>query len=160
MVKTEDDIWDALYDVKDPEIPVLSIIDLGIVTSVDILDDKVTIILTPTFAGCPALHYIENDVKAKLKEIGVENFEVKTTFDGNWSSNSISNRGLEVLKEFGLAVPNKHDGDFDLKTISEVNCPYCGSEKTQLKSMFGPTLCRALHYCNNCLQAFEQFKPL
>ncbi len=158
---TEAQIWEALEVVKDPEIPTLSMVDMGIITKIEIRDkDTVFVEMTPTFAGCPAIKMMEKSVAERLQEIGVQNPLVVTTFDKPWDSNKITARGLSCLKKHGLAPPIKHAGEITEELLTNVICPFCGSENTELKSPFGPTLCRSLHYCNNCLQAFEGFKPV
>ena len=158
---TKEEILQWLEAVKDPEIPVLSLVDLGVITNVIIeKDQSVRIDMTPTFAGCPAMDYMVQDVKKVLQEKGVKNYEVKVSFETPWSSNRITEKGRQALKQFGLAPPPKHRMIVDLDILQHVKCPYCNSEDTDLKSPFGPTLCRSLHYCNSCQQAFEQFKPL
>jgi ring-1,2-phenylacetyl-CoA epoxidase subunit PaaD len=149
-----------LEEVKDPEIPVLSLIDLGVITDVDIDDNHVRVKMTPTFSGCPAMDYMKADVIKVLKKKGVESVECDVSFETQWNSNMISEKGRAALKKFGLAPPLKHEMIIDLDILERVKCPYCESENTELKSPFGPTLCRSIHYCNNCLQAFEQFKPV
>ena len=161
MVITEQQILKWLEDVKDPEIPVLSLIDLGVITSVAIgKDGKVTINMTPTFAGCPAIDYMKKDVEDVLTSNGVEDFEVIFSFKTQWNSNMISDKGREALKNFGLTPPPKHNMIIDLDIIKHVECPNCGSENTDIKTPFGPTLCRSIHYCNTCQETFQQFKPL
>lgn len=158
---SEQDILVALEDVKDPEIPTISIVDLGIITRIDIDNYNVNITLTPTFSGCPALKLMENLVKERVTQLnGVGNVQVSTNFDTPWSTNRISEKGLAALKKHGLAPPPRHQGVIELDVLSDTPCPYCGSHNTTLRSPFGPTLCRSLHYCNNCLQAFEGFKPV
>ena len=155
------DILKALEEVKDPEIPTISVVDLGIITDVKINgDESVLIMMTPTFSGCPALKMLENLVKGRIESLGVEKVEVKTTFDVQWNTNMITVKGREMLKKHGLAPPPELKGVIQIETLKNVTCPYCGSKDTELKSPFGPTLCRSLHYCNNCKQAFEQFKPV
>ena len=149
-----------LEDVKDPEIPVLSLVDLGVITHVDIDDNHVRVKMTPTFSGCPAIDYMKADVVKVLKEKGVESVECEVSFETQWNSNMISEKGKKAIKKFGLAPPPEHDLIVDLEILEKINCPYCDSDDTELKSSFGPTLCRSLHYCNNCRQAFEQFKPV
>ena len=149
-----------LEEVKDPEIPVLSLIDLGVITGVELDDHRVKVNMTPTFSGCPAMDYMRNDVIRVLKEKGVEEVEACVSFETQWNSNMISEKGKKALKKFGLAPPRKYEVNVDIDILTHVKCPFCDSENTELKSPFGPTLCRSLHYCNNCLQAFEQFKPL
>ncbi|MCB9260916.1 MAG: phenylacetate-CoA oxygenase subunit PaaJ [Flavobacteriales bacterium] len=158
---TETSILEWLQAVKDPEIPTISVVDLGIVTKVSINDDNVEVTLTPTFAGCPALKILEKLVKDRLVEyVGIGNVEVKTNFETTWTTDMISEEGRKALLKHGLAPPKPHPGYLELDVLSDTPCPYCGSRNTELKSPFGPTLCRSLHYCNNCLQAFEGFKPV
>ena len=158
---TKEKILEALEDVKDPEIPTISVVELGIVTDVKVNDsNNVSVTLTPTFAGCPALKIIEDLVKERLLQLRIEKVEVKTSFDVQWNTNMITEKGREMLKKHGLAPPPLHNGLIQIDILKHVKCPYCGSENTELKTPFGPTLCRSLHYCNNCMQAFEQFKPV
>jgi len=158
---TTEEILDWLEEVKDPEIPVLSLIDLGVIREVKINDDySVLVKMTPTFAGCPAMDYMKQDVENVLTQHGIENFQVEVSFESAWTSNMISEKGRAALKKFGLAPPPYHDLIIDLEIIKHVKCPYCDSEDTEMKTPFGPTLCRSLHYCNSCKQAFEQFKPV
>lgn len=150
-----------LSQVMDPEIPVLSLIDLGVITDVVIEPQgKIRVEMTPTFVGCPAMDYMKKEVEDVLREHQVKDFFVNVSFDSQWSSNKISKKGREALKKFGLAPPPKYQLIPDLEILNRVACPYCDSEETELKSPFGPTLCRSLHYCHSCKQAFEQFKPL
>lgn len=158
---TKEDILEALQDVKDPEIPTISVVDLGIIRSVSIDDDNnVKVIMTPTFSGCPALKIMENMVREKLEQLGVKNAEVLTTFDEPWNTDMITPKGLEGLKKHGLAPPARHSGLVQIDILTKTECPVCGSRNTVMKSPFGPTLCRSIHYCNDCLNAFEQFKPV
>ena len=103
---------------------------------------------------------MENMVADRLKEIGIETIQVTTTFDKPWNSNKLTERGLMCLKKHGLAPPPKHEGEITMELLEHSICPHCGSKNTDMKTPFGPTLCRSMHYCNNCLQAFEQFKPV
>ncbi|MBP6303576.1 MAG: phenylacetate-CoA oxygenase subunit PaaJ [Bacteroidia bacterium] len=158
---TEQDIWKILEVVKDPEIPTLSMVDMGIITKIEVRgEDDVYVEMTPTFSGCPAIKMMENMVADRLREAGISSPHVVTTFDKPWDSNKITERGLMCLKKHGLAPPPKHNGEITQELLEHVPCPFCGSTNTDTKSPFGPTLCRSLHYCNNCLQAFEQFKPV
>lgn len=159
-VKRED-IYKALEEVMDPEIPTLSIVDLGIVHDVKVIDKyTVSITLIPTFAGCPALKFMEDLVRDKIGMLGFRNVEVETSFDTQWNTNMITEKGIEGLKKHGLTPPQKHDGLVQIEILEKVKCPVCGSTNTRLQSPFGPTLCRSIHYCNDCLNAFEQFKPV
>lgn len=160
-VVTKDIIKDWLDEVKDPEIPVLSLNDLGVITGIEVnASGKVVVNMTPTFTGCPAMDVMEQDVKDVLEKRGISDYEVKVSFETQWNSNMISEKGRKALKEFGLAPPPEHNMIVDIDIIERAKCPYCGSDNTEMKTPFGPTLCRSIHYCNNCLQAFEQFKPL
>ncbi len=157
----EQQIWQALETVKDPEIPTLSMVDMGIITNIQIRgESNVYVEMTPTFTGCPAIKMMENMVADRLKEIGIETIEVKTTFDTPWNSNKLTERGLLCLKKHGLATPPKHKGEITSELLELSVCPHCGSKNTEMKTPFGPTLCRSMHYCNSCLQAYEQFKPV
>lgn len=157
---SKEEILLALDEVKDPEIPTISVVDLGIITGIEIESDTVKVRMTPTFAGCPALRMLEDLVRERIEKMGVANVEVKTTFDVAWNSNMISEKGLIALKKHGLAPPPKHNGYLELDVLSDVACPWCGSRNTTMDTPFGPTLCRSMHYCKNCHQAFEQFKPV
>lgn len=158
---TEKEIWSALEVVKDPEIPTLSMVDMGIITEVEVRgESNVYVEMTPTFTGCPAIKMMENMVAERLKEIGIETIQVTTTFDKPWNSNKLTERGLMCLKKHGLAPPPKHEGEITIELLEHSVCPHCGSKNTDMKTPFGPTLCRSMHYCNDCLQAFEQFKPV
>ncbi|MDX5321685.1 MAG: phenylacetate-CoA oxygenase subunit PaaJ [Bacteroidota bacterium] len=147
----------------DPEIPTISMVDLGIVTSVETEPESnsATITLIPTFSGCPALKVMEDMVREKVQSLGVEHVDVSTNFDIPWTTDRITEKGKKGLLQHGLAPPpDTQGGLIELDVLSDVACPYCGSRNTKLTTPFGPTLCRSMHYCNNCLQAFEQFKPV
>jgi ring-1,2-phenylacetyl-CoA epoxidase subunit PaaD len=159
---SEVDIRNFLKEVKDPEIPPISIVDLGIVTKISITkSNDVHVTLTPTFAGCPALKIMEDLVKERLNKVdGIGSVSVNTSFETTWTTDMISEEGREALLKHGLAPPKQNVGYMELDVLSDTPCPYCSSRNTMLKSPFGPTLCRSLHYCNNCKQAFEGFKPV
>ncbi|MDQ3020127.1 MAG: phenylacetate-CoA oxygenase subunit PaaJ [Bacteroidota bacterium] len=158
---SEKEIWDALDDVKDPEIPRVSVVDMGIITGVTVNEkDFVSIKMTPTFAGCPALNVMRSDIEKRISELPVSGVNVDVNFDVQWNTNMITERGRELLKESDFALPNHHNGFVTIEMLSNIECPFCQSKKTILQTPFGPTQCRAIHYCNNCLQAFEQFKPV
>jgi ring-1,2-phenylacetyl-CoA epoxidase subunit PaaD len=158
-------LWKALECVFDPEIPDLSVVDLGIITNISITETgKAEITITPTFSGCPALHVIKADIEQEVRKLvaagAISDAEVKVSFETPWNSNRISEHGRAVLRSRGFAPPPRHDGYIALEVLSNVECPYCSSRKTELLSPFGPTLCRSMHYCHSCQQAFEQFKPI
>ena len=145
----------------DPEIPTISLVDLGIVTGVEFNSLGEPIVkLTPTFSGCPALKMMEDLVRDKLLEVGYQNPQVITSFEVAWNTNMISEKGREALKKHGLAPPEKHSGYIELDVLSDVACPLCNSRNTTMQTPFGPTLCRSMHYCKNCHNAFEAFKPV
>jgi len=157
MIK-EYEVLTLLSTVNDPEIPSVSIVDLGIITSV-VITDSIVVTMTPTFVGCPAIDIMKKDVESVLKSTGYA-FSVLVNYDIPWNSNRITEKGKQALKKFGLAPPPIYDTVLDLDILYTVQCPYCNSNKTELKNPFGPTLCRSIHYCTSCMQAFEQFKPL
>lgn len=157
---SEAEIWEALKEVMDPEIPVLSLVDLGVVQEVKITDEGVTVVMTPTFAGCPALEVMRRQVEEKLQEMGVPNPKVEMVLEPAWTSDRITPEGRRKLESFGLAPPPIHGGDVEIMLNPVVRCPYCGSHNTRVTNTFGSTLCRAIYYCDDCQQAFEQFKPL
>ena len=161
MVMTKDDILLALEEVKDPEIPVISVIDLGVIHEVEIeKSGSVRVDLTPTFAGCPAIDAMKADIIQVLTKRGIPEVSVKVLFNEPWSSNKISQKGRELLKDFGLSPPPAFDGLLSLDVLGNALCPNCQSNNTFLMSPFGPTACRAIHHCRNCGETFEQFKPL
>lgn len=154
-------IWEALEDVKDPEIPVVSLVEMGIVRHVELgQEDSAKVTITPTFSGCPALHTMKGDIVAHLQAMGIAQVEVITTFDPPWTTDWITEDARAKLKDFGLAPPPRHGGNFEVMLMDAVQCPYCDSERTSLRNSFGSTPCRMIYYCNNCQQPFEQFKPL
>lgn len=160
MISTEQ-IFRWLEEVKDPEIPVLSLVDLGVITNISVTSDSVTIDMTPTFVGCPAMDMMKLEVLEVLKKHGIENPTVNISFKDPWTSDKISEKGRFALKQFGLAPPPTGKNLFtDIDVLEHAQCPRCNGVNTELKNPFGPTLCRSIHYCNDCREAFEQFKPL
>jgi len=157
---TPSQILEQLEQVKDPEIPVVSIVELGLIADVQVDERSARVKITPTFAGCPAVEVMRAETEQRLRALGIEEVKVEITFDPPWDSNRISPEGRRKLKEFGLAPPKPYTGAVDLIQIAFVECPYCGSADTTMESAFGPTLCRAIHYCHACQQSFEQFKPV
>lgn len=162
MSITPEYIRQELKQVKDPEIPTISIVDLGIVTGIEVLENNaIHVTLTPTFAGCPALRMMEDMVKEHLgayPELGT--ITVETSFETTWTTDLISEEGHAAIKQHGLAPPIRSCANITMEVLEATKCPYCDSENTRMKSPFGPTLCRSLHYCDNCKQAFEGFKPV
>lgn len=156
---TIENIYEWLSEVNDPEIPVLSLVDLGVITDVKVEGNNARIEMTPTFVGCPALDLMQSEIRQTLHSKGIETVEIQISFKRPWTSDMISEKGKKALKEFGLAPPPERHLFTDLE-ILHAECPRCGSPNTELRNTFGPTLCRSIHYCNDCREAFEQFKPL
>ncbi len=157
---SEQQIWVALSEVKDPEIPVVSLVEMGIVRGAALEGETVVVTITPTFSGCPALHAMQRDIAAQLKEAGAADVRVEVTLSPPWTTDWISQEAREKLRVFGLAPPPVHGGDFEIALMETVTCPFCGSESTSLLNSWGPTPCRAIYDCHSCRQAFERFKPL
>ena len=160
---SEESILEILRSVRDPEIPVISIVDLGVVKNIKISPEgAVSVDLVPTFAGCPAINMMADDIKKQCNEAGIDDVTVNVRTNTSWTSDQISDEGRVKLKKFGLSPPPKLKGkeleDFD--TLKEAECPKCNSTNTVLRSVFGPTACRAIHFCKNCHETFEQMKPL
>ena len=159
---SKEEIWKLLRQVKDPEVPVLDIAELGVLRDVSFDNDKILITITPTYSGCPAMNTIEQEIKNKLKENGIENFLIKTIFSPAWTTDWMSKDAKQKLKDYGISPPSKST-EQHLKSILEgkpepVECPFCNATETKITSAFGSTACKALHYCNNCHQPFEEFK--
>jgi ring-1,2-phenylacetyl-CoA epoxidase subunit PaaD len=160
-VVTAEDIWAALEEIPDPEIPVISLVDLGVVKSVDVEDERVRIEFTPTFMGCPALDAMQRAMEEKVAELGAT-ADVRVVLDDSWSTDLITPEGKEKLRAAGFAPPAPRPaGKVDLVQLQRgFRCPYCGSTDTRLDNLFGPTPCRSIRYCNGCRQPFEQFKTI
>ncbi len=155
-----DRIWDALQEVKDPEIPSVSVVELGLVRQVGFEGSTLIVTLAPTFVGCPALDVMRSSIEGQLTDIGVDQVDVRLVFKPPWTSDWITPEGREKLKQIGLSPPPVHNGQLEQAIEAQSTCPYCESSKTELKNSFGSTLCRAIYFCNNCQQPFEQFKPI
>jgi ring-1,2-phenylacetyl-CoA epoxidase subunit PaaD len=154
-------IYNSLMDVMDPEIPQLSVVDLGMITGVEILDGMVTVKMIPTYAACPATHFIKNLIAEKLKlDFPTQQIIVVVDETIHWDSNRISLTGKEKLKQHRIAPPAKHEGEVTKEMMLGIECPACHTNNTFLQIPFGYTLCRAIHFCKTCNQAFEQFKPI
>lgn len=154
-------IYKALERVMDPEIPVLNVLDLGMITGVDIdADEAVMVKMIPTFAACPAVNIIRENIKATLEEALQIPVTVMIDKETIWNSNRLTESAKEKLRNFGLAAPQQHNGEAYVEIMSQTPCPYCNHTDTYLRSPFGSTLCRAMHYCKNCGNMFEQFKPV
>lgn len=158
----KEEIWDWLKEVTDPEIPVLNIVEMGIARNVEVKNDHVTVRITPTYSGCPAMAAIEKEIKLKLKEKGLSDFEVKKDFSETWTTDWMTDEAKTKLKDYGIAPPDKTGDEDDflqsLKSTKIIPCPYCESLDTELQSEFGSTACKAQYYCHSCDQPFEHFK--
>jgi ring-1,2-phenylacetyl-CoA epoxidase subunit PaaD len=161
-VVTADDVWAALAEIPDPEIPVISLVDLGVVQDVEVEGERVRIDFTPTFMGCPALEAMQRAMEAKVAELGGE-AEVRVILDDSWSTDRITPEGREKMRVAGFAPPAPRPaGKIELVQLRSngFRCPYCGSTETRLENLFGPTPCRSIRYCASCRQPFEQFKTI
>ncbi|HEX4746080.1 MAG TPA: 1,2-phenylacetyl-CoA epoxidase subunit PaaD [Gaiellaceae bacterium] len=160
MVTTEA-VWAALAEIPDPEIPVISLVDLGVVKDVAVNDGTVRIEFTPTFMGCPALDTMRLAMEAKVAGLGAR-AHVNVRLDDSWSTDDITPAGREKLRAAGFAPPApRPTGKLELVQLQRgFRCPYCGSTQTRLENLFGPTPCRSIRYCDDCRQPFEQFKTI
>ena len=158
---TVEEVWDALGEIPDPEIPVVSLVELGVIKEVEVEDGTVRIDFTPTFLGCPALEPMQRAMEEKVAALGAE-ASVRVLLDDSWSTDDISPAGREKLRAAGFAPPSPREpGKLDLVQLQRGSrCPYCGSADTKLENLFGPTPCRSIRYCNGCRQPFEQFKTI
>jgi ring-1,2-phenylacetyl-CoA epoxidase subunit PaaD len=155
-VVTAEAVWDAFAEIPDPEIPVISLVDLGVIRSVDIANGHVRVEFTPTFLGCPALEVMKRALEEKVRELGAAP-DVRVVNDDSWGTDKITAAGREKLRAAGFAPPAPRL----VQLQSQVHrCPYCGSTETKLENIFGPTPCRSLRYCESCRQPFEQFKTI
>ena len=153
-------IWNILEEVKDPEVPVLSVVDLGIVRSVKISGDKIDIIITPTYSGCPAMDVINMDIRLKLIEKGFRNITIQQQLSPAWTTDWMSEEGKKKLSAFGIAPPNPKQQFCTTEMFQQeaVQCPRCTSWHTELISQFASTACKSMYRCLNCKEAFDYFK--
>ena len=161
MVTTER-VWQALAEIADPEIPPLSLVDLGVIRDVAVDGARVRVAFTPTFLGCPALDAMREAMAARIRELGADP-EIDVVLDDSWSSDRITPEGREKLRQAGFAPPAPREaGGLQLVHLKRgpFRCPYCGSTETRLENLFGPTPCRSIRYCSACRQPFEQFKTI
>jgi ring-1,2-phenylacetyl-CoA epoxidase subunit PaaD len=161
-VVTAAEVWEALTGVADPEIPVISVVELGVVRDVLVEDGRAHVEFTPTFLGCPALEVMREQMAARVRDLGLE-AEVEVILDDSWSTDRITPEGREKLRAAGFAPPAPRSaGTPKLVQLQSrgFRCPYCGSTETRLENVFGPTPCRSLRYCETCRQPFEQFKTI
>jgi ring-1,2-phenylacetyl-CoA epoxidase subunit PaaD len=162
LLLAAEDVWRALAEIPDPEIPVISIVDLGVVADVRVDGERVEVDFTPTFMGCPALETMRARMEDAVRVLGAEP-DVRVVLDGSWSTDRISSEGREKLRAAGFAPPAPRSaGQPTLLQLQRgpFRCPWCGSTETRLDNVFGPTPCRSLRYCTACRQPFEQFKTI
>ena len=163
MLSSSTSLIDLLRGVKDPEVPVLDIVDLGIVRGAQAEGDLARVTITPTYSGCPAMQVIEREIETTLKGQGFREVEITTVLSPAWTTDWMSEEAKEKLRAYGIAPPGKVS-EAELVPLGAppraVPCPYCGSSNTKLESEFGATACKAIHYCRSCQQPFEQFKAI
>lgn len=159
-VHSEMTVRDLLSTVSDPEVPAISIIELGIVRRIEMKGERVSITLTPTYSGCPAMNMIENEIRTVLSANGIPEVEITTVFSPAWTTDWMDETAKQKLKQYGIAPP-MHLAQSALLQIElpSVRCPHCNSADTQMKSAFGSTSCKAYYFCRSCSQPFEYFKP-
>ena len=156
-----EDVWRALARIPDPEIPVISVVDLGVVADVRLQGARVEVDFTPTFMGCPALDTMRTQMEDAIRALGAEP-DIRIVLDDSWSTDRITSEGREKLRAAGFAPPTPRSEGPTLVQLQSngFRCPYCGSRDTALDNIFGPTPCRSLRYCRDCKQPFEQFKTI
>ncbi len=159
---TAEQVWEAFEEIADPEIPIISLVDLGVIRSVDVSEGHVRVEFTPTFLGCPALEVMKRALEESVTALGGEP-DVQVIQDDSWSTDKITPYGRKKLRAAGFAPPAPRDASAPKLVQLQSNvfrCPYCGSTQTKLENIFGPTPCRSLRYCESCRQPFEQFKTI
>jgi ring-1,2-phenylacetyl-CoA epoxidase subunit PaaD len=168
MVMRAADVWAWLDEVKDPEVPVLSVVELGIVRDVQVEDADVTVTITPTYSGCPAMHEIEQEIRRALGSHGAQQVTLETVYSPPWTTDWMSEDAKRKLSAYGIAPPGRVSEESGIVSIQSrrtqeaaaVTCPYCGSRDTELRSFYGSTACKAIQFCRSCQQPFEEFKAI
>lgn len=161
---SRESLFNLLSSIKDPELPVVNIVELGIVRDIVVDGDSVQVDVTPTYSGCPAMQVIEQDIVQALEGDGFRNVKVHYVFSPPWTTDWLSENAKAKLREYGIAPPMAvaMSGVDDLVTLRRnrktIDCPYCGSANTEERSEFGSTACKAIHFCNSCHQPFDYFK--
>jgi len=140
-------IWNILGSVPDPEIPVISVVELGVIRNVEYIENEYVISVTPTYSGCPAVKTFQDDIKTQLKKNDIDNFKIDIVYKPAWTTDWMTKETKEKLKKYGIAPPEKI-----------IECPQCNSKKIELISEFGATACKSMHKCTECLEPFEHFK--
>jgi ring-1,2-phenylacetyl-CoA epoxidase subunit PaaD len=154
------DLISQISDIPDPEVPVVTIAELGILREVKEEDGKIIVTITPTYSGCPAMKAIENEIADILRKNSIQNFEVRYTFSPAWTTDWLNEEAREKLRQYGIAPPEKTSSDKSVLFIQQKIklCPRCNSSNTEMISAFGSTACKALYRCKNCGEPFDYFK--
>jgi len=160
MTVSKEDIYDLIKEIPDPEIPVITISELGVIRDVMVDGENVEVKITPTYSGCPAMQRMENDIREVLHKNNIENIKITTVYSPPWTTDWITDEAKEKLRKYGIAPPEKTTEDKSwLSGKSKiVKCPRCGPSNTKLISQFGSTACKALYQCLYCLEPFDYFK--
>ena len=161
LMSTKDKIWALLEEIPDPEIPVLSIHDLGIVRKIDEINNEIIVTITPTYSGCPAMNVFEADIVTTLNKYGYDNVSIKTIYDPPWTTDWLSEEAKKKLQDYGIAPPEQKTTDKNALLVDDrraVTCPQCKSTSSKMISQFGSTACKALYQCNDCMEPFDYFK--
>jgi ring-1,2-phenylacetyl-CoA epoxidase subunit PaaD len=153
-----EEVWRAVSEVTDPEIPVLTIADLGVLRDVRVDNGKVEVIITPTYSGCPAMNMIATEIRLALLRTGLGEARITTVLSPAWTTDWMSEEGRRKLRDYGIAPPDKVQGRSALFGVTQIACPRCGSTNTTKLSEFGSTSCKALWRCNSCREPFDYFK--
>lgn len=157
---TNEKIMGFLHEIPDPEIPVIDIVELGVIREINALEESIEVTITPTYSGCPAMKQMEDDIKKKLSEKGYKEVKIRTIFNPPWTTDWITEEAKEKLNKYGIAPPEHSSIDKAVLLGKEriVKCPRCASTNTKIISQFGSTACKALYQCNDCLEPFDYFK--
>lgn len=155
---TEKDIWSILSEVEDPEIPIINVVEMGIVRKVNVLPECTEVTITPTYSGCPAMKTIEEDIAEILVEKNIGPFKILTVLSPAWTTDWMTDVAKDKLKKYGIAPPLHSSCELDVFGHNIIQCPQCHSGDTVLLSRFGSTACKALYQCNSCREPFEYFK--
>lgn len=160
MSLSKEKIFSLISEIPDPEIPVITIAELGVIRDVIVEGEKVEVKITPTYSGCPAMKRMEDDIRTTLKENGITDLKITTVYSPPWTTDWINEEAKEKLRVYGIAPPEKTTEDKSWLTGKSkiIKCPRCGSQNTRLVSQFGSTACKALYQCNDCLEPFDYFK--
>ena len=158
LVSEEQAVWDIAATVVDPEVPVLTIEDLGVLRRVAVEGDQVTVDITPTYSGCPAIDAMRDDIVSALSAAGYSDVRVRQVLAPAWTTDWMSEAGRAKLEEFGIAPPVPHDAGVVVNVGLGIRCPHCGSLHTRQLSRFGSTSCKALYVCQRCQEPFDYFK--